>query len=84
MTISHQLGQHFTEHLQMFPLAITIEKIFYITHLSQKNIVRMCVGTSVNGGQKTICGNRFFLILTMWVPGTELRLSGLVACVLTS
>lgn len=83
MTTSHQLGQHFTERPQMFPLAITIEETFYITHLLQKNIVGMCVGTIVNGGQKTICRNRF-PILTMWVPGTELRLSGLVASTLTS
>lgn len=82
MMTSHQLGQHFTECTQMLPTAITAEKTFYITHLLQKNIVGMRVGTSVNGGQRTICGNRL-PILTMWVPGTELRLSGLVVSTLT-
>lgn len=38
----------------------------------------MYVGTSVNGGQKTVCGSPF-PILTMLGPGTELRLSGLVS-----
>lgn len=82
MMTSHQLGQHFTECTQMFPTASTAEKTFYITHLLQKNIVGMRVGTSVNGGQRTICGNRL-PILTMWVPGTELRLTGLVVSTLT-
>lgn len=61
MTTSYQLGQHFTERMQMFPLAITVGKTFYITHLLQKNIVGMFVGTSVNAvrGQSVGIGSPF-------------------------
>lgn len=50
LSTSHQLGQHCIEHMQIFSLAITIEKIFYVTHLLQKIIVwhllkNYCVGT---------------------------------------